>query len=248
MTRNFIFAAALGVALMAGPAAAAELKVHGSSTVATNVVTPNKAAIEKETGLTLAVVPNGSGNGLKDLVAGKADVAMISAELKTEVDGANKTNPGSLDASGLVVNPIGSIVSRIIVNPNNPAKNLTTEQVKDIFTGKIASWKDVGGADQPILVVVEQPGNGGRAVLTSILLGGAEITAKARPMNAIAQVAQVVAQAPNAIGYGSAATISSAVAVVQGVEVRQPLSIITKGAPGADAKKFIEAAAKHSPK
>ncbi len=226
------------------PVAASELKVHGSSTVTQWILGPNKTAIEKDTGLTLDLVANGSGNGLKDLAAGNADMAMISAPLASEVDGANKKAPGSLDAAVFVQAPIGFVATKIIVNPNNPVKTLTADQIKDIFTGKIASWKDVGGPDQPIIVAVEGPGAGTRTLIENNLLGGGAITDKARVVQAVTQVALIVGQAPNAIGYGNAASITSAVAVVPGIEIRQPLILITKGAANGDASKLIAAATK----
>lgn len=140
---------------------------------------------------------------------------------------------------------MGTVAIKFIVNAANPVKALTEAQLKDIFTGKIISWKDVGGADQPILVVAEAPGFGTRSNVVATLLGGAEITDKARAMQALVQVSQVVGQAPNAIGYGNAASISGAVAVIPGIEVKQSLGLATKGAPSADVKKLIEAAAKY---
>jgi phosphate transport system substrate-binding protein len=224
--------------------AAGEFKVHGSSTVAQGILGPNKAAVEKETGLVLAIVPNGSGNGLKDLAAGTADIAMISAPLASEVAAANKKAAGSLDAASFVESPIGFYATKIIVNSNNPVKTLSAGQVKDILTGKITSWKDVGGADQDILVVTEGPGSGGRTLLEGTLLGDAEITGKARAVQAVAQIDQIVSQVPSAIGYGNQSTISSAVSVIPDIEVRQPLILVTKGVPGDDAKKLISVAAK----
>jgi phosphate transport system substrate-binding protein len=124
-------------------------------------------------------------------------------------------------------------------------KSLSHAQLKDIFLGKITSWKDVGGADQPILVVAETRGFGTRSNIVASFLDGSEITDKARAMQALVQVTQVVAQAPNAIGYGNAASISAAVAVIPGAEVKQPLGLATRGAPSADVKKLIEVAAKY---
>jgi hypothetical protein len=63
-------------------------------------------------------------------------------------------------------------------------------------------------------------------------------------MQALVQVAQVVGQVPNAIGYGNAASITSAVAVIPGVEVKQPLGFATKGAPNADVQKLIAVSSK----
>jgi phosphate transport system substrate-binding protein len=116
--------------------------------------------------------------------------------------------------------------------------------VKDIFTGKVTNWKDVGGADQRILVVAEMPGFGTRTNVVAGALGGVDIFDRARVMQALIQVAQVVAQAPNAIGYGNAASITPAVAVLSGPKVKQALGLATRGAPSADVKKLIAAAAR----
>jgi phosphate transport system substrate-binding protein len=233
------------LASASGCAFAVELKVSGAATVAGGIIMPNKAAIEQETGLTLSVTVNGDGNGLKDLYAGKADVAMVAAPLKLTEDTLNKANPGSISVVGFEVAPVGTASIKFIVNPANPVKSLTDAQLKDIFTGKIVSWKDVGGADQPIMVVAEVPGMGTRANVVAIFLGGADITDTTRLMQALVQVVQVVAQAPNAIGYGNAASITAAVAVIPGTEVKQLLGLATKGAPSADVKKLIEATAKY---
>jgi phosphate transport system substrate-binding protein len=226
--------------------AAAELKVSGAAAVAGNIVMPNKAAIEKES-LTLNVTANGDGNGLMDLYAGKVDVAMVAAPIKVTEAALNKAKPDSVSIAGFEVAPVGAIGISFIVNAANPVKSLTEAQLKDIFTGKITSWKDVGGADKPILVVAEAAGFGTRSNIVASLLGGTEITDKARIMQALAQVGQVVGQAPDAIGYGNAATIkgAGAVAAIPGVEVKQSLGLATKGAPNADVKKLIEATAKY---
>ena len=237
--------AVLFLSTNAGSSAAAELRISGAATVAGGIINPNKAAIEQETGLTLNLTVNGDGNGLKDLYAGKVDVAMVAAPIKVTEETLNKANPGSISVAGFEVAPIGTASIKFITNPANPVKSLTDDQLKGIFTGKITSWKDVGGTDQPILVVAETP-VWDRANIVTSFLSGADITDKARIMQALVQVAQVVAQAPNAIGYGNAASITSAVAVVPGTDVKQSLGLATKGAPSADVKKLIEATAKHS--
>ena len=239
------FATAVVLMTIAMPALAGpELKVSGSATVAGKIVNANKAAIEQETGLTINVTVNGDGNGLKDLAAGKSEVAMVAAPIKLTEENLNKANPGSLSVEGFEVVPVGNDSLRFIVNPANPVKALSADQLRDIFTGKIISWKEVGGADQPILVVSLTPGLGQHSNLVANLLNGGAVTDKARAMQALQQIAQVVAQAPNSIGYATSATISEAVAVIPGTEVKQTLALVTKGAPSAEAKKFIEATAK----
>ncbi|MGE5505547.1 MAG: substrate-binding domain-containing protein [Actinomycetota bacterium] len=246
--RTLLYAAvALGIALGQGvPAAAAELKVSGAAAVANTIVMPNKAALEAETGLTLAVTVNGDGNGLKDLAGGKSDVMMVAAPLAATEESLNKAAPGTVSAAGIQMQQVGAIAIKFIVNPANPVKALSDAQLKAILSGKTANWKEVGGPDQPIMVVAETPGFGTRTNVVSTFLGGTDISANARIVQSMVQVAQVVAQAPFAIGYGNAGSITPAVMVVPGTEVKQPLGFATKGAPSADAKKFIEAAAKYA--
>jgi phosphate transport system substrate-binding protein len=238
--------AASALTLHAMTADAGELKVSGAAAVGNTIVSPNKAAIEGETGLNLNVTVNGDGNGLKDLYAGKSDVMMVAAPLKVTADSINKAAPGSVSTDALQFSQIGTIAIKFVVNPANPVKSLTDAQLRDIFTGKIASWKEVGGPDQPIMVVAELPGFGTRSNVVASFLNGADITDKARTMQALVQVVQVVGQAPNAIGYGNSASINSTVAVLPNVEVKQPIGFATRGAPGDDAKKLIAAATKYA--
>jgi phosphate transport system substrate-binding protein len=228
------------------PACAAELRVNGGASIGA-IINKNKAAIEQETGLTLKVTVNGDGNGLRDLTAGTADVAMAAVDMiQINADAMNKANPGAVTVTGLEVAPITSTTTKFIVNLANPvAKSLSAEQLKDIFTGKITSWKEVGGADLPIMVVSLAPGLGARNSVVMKFLGGAEITDKARIMQALAQLPLVVAQAPNAISYGNDTSITDKVAVIPGTESRQAIALVTKGPPSADAKKLINATAKY---
>lgn len=235
-------AVALGAA--ASPTlAVGDFRLHGSSTIAKKIVWPNKGALESKTGLSLSVVTNGSGNGLKDLAAGKADMAMISAPLEVAAELTNRKAPGSLDVTGLQAHRVGSVKIFFVVHPSNPVKSLTADQVRDIFAGEITNWKEVGGLDSEILVVNERAGHGTRSVLRSVFMQGRAFSKKGRVMKALAQQTQVVAQAPNAITFGNASSIDSSVAVLQGLEVLQPLSLVTKGAPKPEMAKLIAEAA-----
>ncbi len=225
-------------------ASATELKLSGAAAVAGSIVMPNRVAIETETGLTLDITANGDGNGIKDLFAGKVDAAMIAAPIKITEASLNKANPGSVSVDGFEVAPVGAISIKFVVNAANPVRSLTEAQLKDIFIGKITSWKDVGGDDQPIVVVAEGPGFGTRSNVVASLLGGTEITDKARIVLGLPLVAQTVASTTNFIGYGNANTIKEGVAIVPGTSVRQVLGVATKGAPNADMAKLIASMAK----
>jgi phosphate transport system substrate-binding protein len=245
-TRSLVLAAAvtlLGFGFTS-PGSATDLRISGAATVAGGIITPNKTAIEQETGLTLIMAVNGDANGLKDLYAGRSDIAMVAAPMKLTEAAVNKLNPGSLSIDGFQLAPVGAVSIHFVVNSANPVKALSAQQVHDIFLGKITSWRQVGGEDTPIVVVAETSGLGTRTNIEASFLDGEQITQSARTMQALVQVVQVVGQLQSAIGYGNAASIKGDVVEFPGVEVRQALGLATKGAPSTDAQKLVEAVAK----
>ena len=222
--------------------ASAETRLHGSATVAKTVLAPNLAKIQSETGLQLRIVANGSGNGLSDLSAGRADIAMISAPLEVEAEHVNSGKPGSLDVSGMQSFAIGYSTIKFTVHASNPVRSLTEDQIRGILTGAIANWSEVGGENKPIVVVAEAEGQGTRSSIESLFLNGEEITDKARIFPALGQVAKVASQIPTSFSYGNAASLQPGITAIQGTEVQQPLSLVTRGAPDADARKLIDLA------
>ncbi len=240
--------AATAIAVALSPAAARGLWISGAATVARSIILPNRTAIERETGLTLTVIANGDGDGVKDLYAGRADVAMIAAPLRVTEETLSRVVPGFAGAADFRLVPIGTMPIRFLVNPANPVRSLSATQVRDIFTGRITSWKAVGGPDQAIVVVAEAPGLGTRATVETDLLGGEAMSATARTMPTLIEVVQIVAQIPNAIGYGNSASITPDVTVISDVTVEQPLGLATRGPPSAVARKLESVVMKYGGK
>lgn len=237
-----VMAAAIAGLIFTYADASADLRLHGAATLTKLVVEPAKARIEQAVGQPVAIVTNGSGNGLKDLVAGKADIAMIAAPLEVESVILNATEPSSFDGSALKVFPVGTTRLQVFVHPGNPVAKLADEQVRDILTGKFTNWSQVGGADVPIVVVIEKPLNGTRAFLQSTLLKGAEFAPQARIAQALGQVVQIVSQVPTAIGYGNGASIEAdKVKVLPGFALPQPMALVTRGQPDPVQEKLIAA-------
>ncbi len=234
---------ALAALLVMGAAQASTVAIHGSTTVSNAVLMPHKAEIEQASGESLDTVANGSGRGLADLVAGKTDMAMISAPLEAEVAASNAKTPGSIDPAKLVAHQIGEARVAFVVHPSNPVTALTLAQITDILSGKITKWSEVGGADQPIVVVAATPGDGVRSVVEGRLLGGVSIPAQVRELPNAPQIGQVAAQLPSAFGVTSAASVRPGVTVLKTDQtIGQPLILVTMGPATPDATKVIEAA------
>jgi phosphate transport system substrate-binding protein len=205
MKSNLRMAAALaaGISILgAAGVQAQEVNVQGATTVSFGLMIPKKAEIERMSGATLKILPSSTSRGLSALVAGNADIAMLAEPLDDAVAAALKATPGSVDPSKLEGVHVANAETQIIVNPANAATRLTDQQVADLFGGKIENWKQVGGADMPVLVVTE-PTSSPHQLLQKLFKFS--MTPKARPVQNASQTAQVVAQVPGAVSYLSTA-------------------------------------------
>ena len=130
-----------------------------------------------------------------------------------------------------------------MIHPSNPVKSLTLAQIADLMSGKIKNWKDLGGNDAPILVVMETKGGGVRSMVEKEVMGGGEITAASRELPGAIQVVGIVGQVPQAIGIAVAATVDGKVNVLTtDRSIEQPLILVTNGQPSSEMAKVIEAA------
>lgn len=225
--------------LMAGVVSASgadAIRVSGSTTVNAAVFSEHKAEIEAAVGQPILVTPNGSGNGLKDLVEGRADVAMLSSVLAKVAEKAN------IDPQGLNQFPLVDARLVFIVHPSNPVKSLTLDQVKGVMAGTISNWKELGGPDLGIVGVVETVGGGVRMVTDEGVMHGTPIAAAVKALKGD-KIAGLVKTTPGALGIASSqhnTTGTSALATDKAVP--QMLVLIVKGAASPAIQKLIVAA------
>ena len=170
------------------------LQVNGSTTVAPIAQAWAEEFMKKYPESKIVVTGTGSGDGIAALINGTADIAMASREMKEEEKKQFKgEKPKELF--------IGTDALSVIVHPKNPIKSLTLEQLKDIYTGKITNWKELGGNDAEIIVYSRDSSSGTYEFFKEFGLEGEEYTPDARRAPSNSAVVQSVAQEENAIGY-----------------------------------------------
>ena len=177
-----------------------------------------------------------SGTGLKDLVEGRADVAMLSSVLAKVAEKAN------IDPKGLNQFPLvdGKLV--FIVHSGNPVKSLTLEQVKGALAGTIKNWKELGGPYLAIVPVVEAVGGGVRMLTEEGVMHGAAIDADAKAVKGD-KIAGLVKTTPGALGVASSQhNTTGAVALTTDKAVPQMLVLVVKGAASPAIQKLVAAA------
>jgi phosphate transport system substrate-binding protein len=223
-------------------AQAAEIKLNGSRAITDVVFQLHLAEIQERTGHKILITENDSGNGVSDLANGMAQIAMTSKPLGKAVEDINKDSPVKVKSNGMQSQKVAEARISFAVHPTNAVKELTLKQVDDIFSGKIKNWSELGGADQPILVVMEKPGGPLRSLLTEELIKEKKIEATTREFLNVAQIPGFVEVTPNAIGVISSAYMTKNLAeITTDSPIKQDLYFVTKGTPSPEAQSVIDA-------
>ncbi len=150
----------------------------------------------------------GSGAGVESVLSGSAKVANVSRNLTDEEK-----------EKGIVENIVAIDGIGVVVNPANEVEDLTKEQLADIYTGKVKNWSEVGGSDEPIVVIGREASSGTREAFETIL----EVEDKCTYSNELDNTGAVIAKVSavnGAIGYVSLDVIDDSVKALKldGVE------------------------------
>ena len=182
---------------------ATTISISGSTSIGPLMEKIQEKYEEENSGVTLEIQQNGSGAGIKDVISGISEIGMSSRELKDD----EKTS-----VQGTIVAYDGIA---LLVNPENPVKNISLEDVKKIYTGEITNWKELGGDDSTIVVVSREEGSGTRDAFQEIVgYESEELLKDATISDGSGAVKTTVAGNKNAIGFASFEYIDNTVAAL----------------------------------
>ncbi len=167
-----------------------------------------EAFMAKYSGVTVSPEFTGSSAGIEALNAGTIDIGNSSRNLKEEEKSA-----------GAVENIVAIDGIAVILDGKNTVTNLTKDQLVQIYKGEVTNWKDLGGVDQPIVVVGREAGSGTRGAFEE-LLKIEDACKYSNEINSTGGVMAKVASTPGAIGYVSLDVVDDTVIAVSidGVE------------------------------
>ncbi len=196
MKLKIISASAIFMSLLSA-VAQDKLVIRGSNTIGEELA-PRLVAEYKKThaDVTFDMEYKGSAYGIGALMGGYCDIAASSKAVSKE----------QLEvASGRGVEfkeyLLGSYTVSILVNAANPVSNLASNQVQNLFTGKISNWKEVGGPDAPVHLLVRDPVSGTYLGFKELAMAGQDYAEHVQLFTNYSSIAEAVAKDPDAIGY-----------------------------------------------
>jgi phosphate transport system substrate-binding protein len=225
------------------------ITIKGSTTNLPIVQRTAEEFMKQNPGINISIQGGGSGLGINSLIDGITDIADASRPIK---------NSELKQAVANGVDPKANIIAMdgiaIIVHPSNPIENLTKEQIKSIYIGKVSNWSDIGGPSLNIVIVSRDNSSGTFDTFTERVLDGAKTRPDSLLQASNQAVAQAVSATPGSIGYIGIGYLSSKVkaltidniecskdTVVTGkYPLARPLFMYTDGTPSGAIRKFID--------
>ena len=249
MMLSVLVAAGCGTTNYTGVTGQNKLALSGSTTVLPVAQEAANEFMKANKGITVNVQGGGSSVGIQNVTQGTVDIGDSSRDLQ-----ATETS------AGLVDHKIAYDIVDIIVNPGSvQVKNLSMDQIKNILSGKVTDWSQVGGSPGKITVFVRDSASGTRDMIDSKVLGKGTPTAVtnvagATELNSNGLMKQNVASTKGSIGYISSGYADKTVAAVNVGDVvpnldnavsgkyvlSRWLHMFTKGQPNPLSQKFID--------
>ncbi len=246
---KFVVAALMMFIMVGKPAFAADnLIIKGSTTVLPIAQAAVDAYMKINRGVQISLSGGGSGDGIKALIDGSTDIANSSREIKKEEIEFAKSKG---------VKPAATVIAHDaltpVVNQKNKVKDLSTDQLSQIYQGNITNWKEVGGDDLPIVVISRDSSSGTFESWAEFVMKKAKVTPRAQMLASSGAVYTAVSKNKNAIAYIGIGYVKKGVKAltVNGVPATQettlskkyPLSrelyMFTNGEPKGEAARFI---------
>ncbi len=235
-----------------------QITIKGSDTMVHLASNWAEAYMNDHKDVEIPVTGGGSGTGIAALLNGTTDICIASRKIKSkEISQAESKN----------IEPNEIVVARdaiaVVVNPENPLNELSMAQIGDIYTGTYTNWNEVGGPDQPIVILSRESSSGTFVFFQEHVMSKRDYSQKAMLMPSTSAIVQSVSQDKWSIGYvglgyaveagdrvkaleiipavGSPAVVASVATCIDGTyPISRPLHFYTNGEPKGPIKEIID--------
>ncbi len=219
-----LLATVIAAGMIGGMASADTIVLDGSTTVGPIAKAFAEYYMKVCPDVNITVSESGSGNGAKGIINSTCDIANMSRFMKESEFKA---------AAEKGVMPVAHVVALdglpILVHPSNPLKGLTVEQVRDIYTGKISNWKEIGGPDAKIVKISRDTNSGTYETFESRIMHKEKIAGDVEYVGSNGGIRQRVQSTPNAIGYAGLGFVDKTVKALEINGVYPDVETVTSG-------------------
>lgn len=235
--------------LAAAGGGAKSVHIRGSTTLLPLMQNMGEAYMREHPDVSVVISGGGTARGYKAILDSTADIAMASGVAPEEI--ANETNRRGIKLHSTTLS-YSVIVA--VVHPSNAISNLGMKQLRSIFTGRISNWKEVGGKNAPIKVLIGPPTGGITDTWKRLILGEEDTYTPSGIVMDNADRIEQLAKEPFGITFLTIGTENNAhlkILKVDGVApnaetvrsghypLRAPLMLVTTETPSVTAKEFI---------
>ena len=254
MKKLLILLALLATAAVPSWSAGRGITIKGSDTMIILGQRWAEQYMDGNPGKVVQVTGGGSGTGIAALINGTTDICQASRPMK---DDEKKKLRDRFQTMGTEI-PVARDGLAIYLHDANPVRELSLDQLRSIYTGQFTNWKQVGGADAPIVLYSRENNSGTYVYFKDHVLQGRDYSARCQTLPGTAAVVNAVARDRNGIGYGggayakgvrecgvkknaaSPAVLPTAAAVRDGsYPISRYLYFYTRTRPAGDVKKFV---------
>lgn len=160
-----------------------------------------EAFMAQNPNVVIQITGGGSGVGFAALINGSTDICQGSRPIKQrEIDKLKER----FNSVGIEISVARDGLA-VYLNEQNPVTELTIAQLKDIYTGEVTSWKEIGGQDTKIILYGRENSSGTYSFFKDNVLMGEDFAARTQTLPGTAAIVNAIAKDKNGIGYGGAA-------------------------------------------
>lgn len=219
---------------------AEQITVGGGGAALDGIIKPVKAPFEKATGIKIEFRYSTDIVSFKHLQEGTLDASTFGGAYDDFQKVAGGVGVKATNIADFFPVQIGKARIYTIINKSNPVNSLTKEQLKGIFTGKVTNWKNVGGNDAEIIVVLSTMNKATNSFFQTAVLDGESFLKDIMDAGAFKDIGQKVASVPDTIAFGPLPLLDGTIKSVETPIYSRPISILTKGKPSAKVRKLID--------
>ena len=210
------------------------ITMAGSTTVLPIAQKTAEVFMNKNPDVNISVRGGGSSVGVAAIIDGTVDIGNSSRPIQTKELALGRSKGRILKEI-----PIARDGIAVIVHKDNPVENLSLEQLRDIFTGKIANWKELGGKNMPIVVVSRDTSSGTFETFKEKVLKNAKVKDQAIMTAANQAVLTTVMDTPGAIGYVGIGFVSDDIKVLSINGIKASKDSVIKGTYPVSRKLYM---------